>query len=58
LQHVTTEFENDLDNLRKADDFKDDALSILIGALQQGTGLFSMEEKRRIIEAGRVKGGD
>lgn len=53
---MTTEFEDDLDALRKADDFKDDALGILIGALSQGTGLFSVEEKRRIVEAGKGKG--
>ncbi|KAE8450052.1 hypothetical protein EG329_007192 [Mollisiaceae sp. DMI_Dod_QoI] len=52
MQRLTTEFSEDLDKLRKADDFKDDALPLLIGALQQGTSLFGMEEKRRIVVAG------
>lgn len=55
MQRVTTEFEDDLDKLRQADDFKDSALHLLIGALQQGTSLFSMEEKRRIVLAGLEK---
>ncbi|KUJ14737.1 uncharacterized protein LY89DRAFT_735814 [Mollisia scopiformis] len=58
MQRLTTEFEDDLDKLRKADDFKDDALEILIGALQQGTSMFGMGEKRRIVEAGMGKKGE
>lgn len=58
MQRLTKEFEDDLDKLRKADDFKDDSLQILIGALQQGTRLFSNEEKRRIVEAGKGKSSE
>jgi ribosome assembly protein 3 len=49
------EFEEDLDRIRGADDFKDDALPLLINALQQGTSFFSIEEQRRIVMAGLEK---
>jgi ribosome assembly protein 3 len=55
MQRATTEFAEDLDKIRGADDFKDDAMSLLIGALQQGTGVFSIEEQRRIVMAGVEK---
>ncbi len=51
MQRATTEFSEDLDRLRGADDFKDDALPLLINALQQGASLFSIEEQRRIVMA-------
>ena len=57
LQRATTEFSEDLDRLRGADDFKDDALPLLISALQKGTSLFSIEEQRRIVMAGMEKDG-
>lgn len=52
MQRATTEFAEDLDRLRGADDFKDDALPILIRTLQQGTTLFLIEEQRRVAQAG------
>ncbi|KAL2268104.1 hypothetical protein VTJ83DRAFT_2950 [Remersonia thermophila] len=52
LQRATQEFAEDLDKVRSADDFKNDALHVLIGALQQGTALFSPDEQRRIVTAG------
>lgn len=55
LQHATVEFAEDLDKIRRADDFKDDALEILIGALRQGTGVFKTEERRRVVIAGLEK---
>ena len=55
LQHATQEFAEDLDKVRAADDFRDDALPLLVNALQQGTSLFSMEEQRRIVTAGMEK---
>jgi ribosome assembly protein 3 len=57
LQRATTEFSEDLDRLRGADDFNKDGLPLLINAVQQGTSLFSMEEKRRIVMAGVEKDG-
>lgn len=57
LQRATVEFAEDLDKIRGADDFKDDALEILIAALRQGTGVFKEEEKRRIVTAGVTQGG-
>ncbi|KAI1002102.1 hypothetical protein K3495_g6102 [Podosphaera aphanis] len=53
LAKVTAEFSNDLDQLRNADDFNNDSIQVLIGALQQGTSLFSKEEQRLIVMAGR-----
>lgn len=55
MQRATTEFSEDLDRLRGADDFRDDALPLLINALQQGTFLFSIEEQKRIVMAGTEK---
>jgi ribosome assembly protein 3 len=57
MQRATTEFAEDLDKIRGADDFKDDALPLLINALQQGTSTFSIEEQRRIVTAGMQKEG-
>lgn len=51
LQRATKEFAEDLDKVRAADDFKNDAVQILVSALQQGTALFTPEEQRRIITA-------
>ena len=56
MQRATTEFSEDLDKIRGADDFKDDALPLLINALQQGTTLFSVEEQRRVVTAGMENG--
>jgi ribosome assembly protein 3 len=53
LQRATTEFAEDLDRIRSTEDFKDDALAILINALQQGVSTFSIQEQRRIVTAGR-----
>ncbi|KAH8661401.1 ribosome-assembly protein 3-domain-containing protein [Tricladium varicosporioides] len=56
MQQATTEFAEDLDKLRQASDFKDDALPILIEALQQGTGMWDAEERRRVVLAGKEGG--
>lgn len=55
MLRATTEFAEDLDEIRRADDFKEDALPLLISALQQGTSIFSIEEQRRIVTAGIEK---
>ena len=55
MQRATTEFSEDLDRLRGSGDFKDDALPLLVNALQQGTSVFSIEEQRRIVTAGMEK---
>jgi len=57
LQRATKEFAEDLDKIRTADDFKNDALPMLVKALQQGTVMFSPEDQKRIVSAG-AKGGD
>lgn len=51
MQRATQEFAEDLDKVRGADDFRDDSLGILVGALRQGTEGFSPEERRRIVTA-------
>ncbi|KAI8953242.1 ribosome-assembly protein 3-domain-containing protein [Xylaria longipes] len=51
LQQSTKEFAEDLDKIRSADDFKGDALPMLINSLQQGTSMFSAADQRRIVDA-------
>jgi ribosome assembly protein 3 len=51
LQRATQEFAEDLDKVRSADDFKSDSVAMLVHALQQGTSLFSADEKRKIVSA-------
>lgn len=55
LQRATQELAEDLDKVRGAEDFKNNAISMLIHALQQGADMFSPEDKRRIVE---VKTGE
>jgi ribosome assembly protein 3 len=52
LQRATKEFAEDLDKVRTASDFKNDALPLLVHALQQGTAIFSPRDQRKIVEAG------
>ena len=49
LQQATREFADDLDKLRKAGDFTDHSVPILIDALRQGAKLFTEEEKRKLM---------
>ncbi|KAK0669729.1 ribosome-assembly protein 3-domain-containing protein [Cercophora samala] len=50
LQRATQEFGEALDAVRSADDFKpDSSIAVLISALQQGTEMFSAEDKRAVI---------
>ncbi|KAI4189059.1 MAG: hypothetical protein L6R41_001726 [Letrouitia leprolyta] len=49
LKQVTAEFADDLDNLRKASDFNEDFLPILIGALKGTAGVYSEEEKAKVM---------
>ncbi|KAF7928839.1 uncharacterized protein EAE97_009681 [Botrytis byssoidea] len=49
LQRITTEFSEDLDKIREADDFNENALQILVHALKQGTEVWGEEEMRRIV---------
>ncbi|RYP10350.1 hypothetical protein DL764_000684 [Monosporascus ibericus] len=52
LQRATTEFSEDLDKIRGADDFKGrDALPMLVQSLQQGTSMFSAADRKRILDA-------
>jgi ribosome assembly protein 3 len=49
MQKVTEEFAEDLDAIRNADDFHDNAVPLLVNALQQGTSIFSSEDKKRVV---------
>jgi ribosome assembly protein 3 len=49
LQRATQEFAEDLDKVRSAGDFRNDAVPLLVNALQQGTVLFSPEQQQRIV---------
>lgn len=49
LQRATKEFAEDLDKIRNADDFKNDAIPVLVNALSQGTSVFSPADQRRIV---------
>ncbi|KAI1501548.1 ribosome-assembly protein 3-domain-containing protein [Biscogniauxia marginata] len=51
LQQSTKEFAEDLDKIRSADDFKSDALPMLVKSLQQGTSMFSAADQKRILDA-------
>ncbi|KXJ90651.1 ribosome-assembly protein 3-domain-containing protein [Microdochium bolleyi] len=51
LQRATKEFAEDLDKIRTADDFKGDALPLLISSLSQGTSMFSPSEQARVVNA-------
>ena len=50
LQRATKEFAEDLDKVRTAEDFKNDALNVLVNALQQGTAMFPPGEQKRVVE--------
>jgi ribosome assembly protein 3 len=50
MQRVTTEFAEDLDKIRVADDFKGaESVEVLIRALRQGVDGWSMENMRRVV---------
>ncbi|KAK6953394.1 hypothetical protein Daesc_005697 [Daldinia eschscholtzii] len=51
LQQSTKEFAEDLDKIRNADDFKGDAVAMLVKSLQQGTSLFSAADQERTVKA-------
>jgi ribosome assembly protein 3 len=55
MQRVTEEFAEDLDAIRTADDFQDSAFPLLVHALQQGTSVFSIDGKRRVVAEGASK---
>lgn len=49
LQRATQELSEDLDKIRNADDFRNDAIPILVNALSQGTSMFSPADQRKIM---------
>lgn len=56
LQRVTQELSEDLDKVRNAEDFKADSIPFLVHALEQGAGLFSVEDQKRIVTASKGEG--
>lgn len=54
LKKVAAEVADDLDKVREAQDFKASSVPMLVHALMQGEGLFSVDEKRRVVEAARA----
>lgn len=46
LQQITHEFADDLDKIRKASDFKERSLPVLVAALKQGASNYTEEERR------------
>lgn len=46
LQQITHEFADDLDKIRKASDFKERSLPVLVAALKQGASSYTEEERR------------
>jgi hypothetical protein len=59
LQRVTASFADDLDALRAAPDFDDaTSLPLLVRALSQGTALFTVQDMRRVVMSGAVKGAE
>lgn len=56
LQRATKEFAEDLDKIRSADDFKNDAIPVLVHALSQGTSMFSAADQRRIVASKHSEG--
>ena len=50
LRQATREFANDLDKLRSAGDFNAKSVPLLISALKQGTGCFSVDERKKVAE--------
>ena len=50
MQRITTEFAEDLDKIRGADDFKGaDSVEVLIRALRQGVDGWSVENMKRVV---------
>ncbi|SPJ85240.1 uncharacterized protein FTOL_11020 [Fusarium torulosum] len=58
LQRTTQELSEDLDKVRNAEDFKADSIPFLVHALQQGAGLFSPEDQKRVVAEPKAKHGD
>ncbi|KAI1099836.1 ribosome-assembly protein 3-domain-containing protein [Jackrogersella minutella] len=58
LQQSTKEFAEDLDKVRSADDFKGDAVAMLVKSLQQGTTLFSAVDQKRVLDARKSAGSE
>ncbi len=49
LRQVTKEFADDLDKLRRAGDFTDASVPILVDALKQGAAMYSEDERRQLM---------
>lgn len=51
MRLITTEFADSLDEIRKAQDFGDGSLPMLVRQLKQGVNIFKGSEKETVVEA-------
>lgn len=51
MQLATTEFGEELDQVRKAKDFNDRSLPMLVRALRMGVNVFKEQEKRAVVQS-------
>lgn len=50
LKIVTEQFGNDLEALRRAPDFHEGSLELLVSGLKQGVNIFDQEQKRLLLK--------
>lgn len=49
MQKLASEFGEDLDQIRNAEDFSNASLPVLVAALEQGVALFTADEQQRVL---------
>lgn len=58
MRLITTEFADELDAIRRAGDFSESSLPMLVRHIRQGAEVFELDEKRVVVEAEkRASGG-
>ncbi|KAJ4247729.1 hypothetical protein NW762_012937 [Fusarium torreyae] len=57
-QHVVQTHQPVFGGVRNAEDFKADSVPFLVHALQQGAGLFSPEDQKRVVAEAKSKDAD
>lgn len=57
LRHVTSEFADEIERLRKAKDFRDSSVPILVEALKQGSEMYSVDERTRLAKGWAAASG-
>lgn len=51
MQLITSEFGEELNQVRKAKDFNERSLPMLVRALKMGVNVFEMGEKKTVVES-------